>query len=135
MPDRLERPRKQPSHRWRLVRGGLLHRLLQDRLDLVGLDLAGLDLLGPVTGDEMPRWKRAELRHVIAAAGRLHVRAAGVEAAGGRRVCGARHVAGEKKRRATKLHLGVWDGHGREERDGVGVERVLVELVRRWPAP
>ena len=117
MPDRLERPRKQPSHRWRLVRGGLLHRLLQDRLDLVGLDLAGLDLLGPVTGDEMPRWKRAELRHVIAAAGRLHVR------------------AGEKKRRATKLHLGVWDGHGREERDGVGVERVLVELVRRWPAP
>src|SRR6266540_6740048 len=87
----------------------LLEARLEDGLDLVRLDTARLDLLRPVAGDEVALGELAKRRHVGLAAGRLHVRAACVEAAGGRRVRRARQVAGEEDRLALGFDLGIGD--------------------------
>ena len=64
--------------------GGLHH---PSRPRVPSHDPAGLDLLGEVAGDEVPV-ERAQLGLLVAAARRLHERAARVEAARGRRVAG-----------------------------------------------
>src|SRR5579883_35900 len=56
-------------------------------------------------------------------------RTAGVEAAAGGRVHRRGHVAGEDDALALALHARVRDRHGREQRLGVGMGRVQVELV------
>src|SRR5262249_4954773 len=92
------------------------------------LDLAGRYLLGPVAGDLVARADLAERRHLVAAARRLYVGAACVETARGRWIRRARDVSREQDRLALLLDHRVRNRHGREQGDGVGMERVVVEL-------
>ena len=63
----------------------------------------------------------------------LRLPAAGAEAAAGGRVRRGGHVTGEDDPLAVFAGLGVGHGHGREQRLGVGVRRVVVDLARRVP--
>src|SRR5512133_165652 len=104
---------------------------LEDGLAFVRLELARLDLLRPMAGDQVAVGELPERRHLGRAAGRLDVRAARVEAAGVRRVRWAREVPRQEDRFALRFHLRIRDRNRGEQRDRVGVERVLVELLRR----
>src|SRR5205085_1820181 len=115
----------------RRLRDRLGHARIEDGLDRVRLDPALADVLRPVAGDLVARRELAQTRHLVAAAGRLYVRATRVEAAGRRRVHGAREVAGEEDRLALALDGRIGDRHGREERDRVRVERLVVERLGR----
>src|SRR5262249_7301390 len=93
------------------------------------LDLARLDLLGPVASHLMALSELPKLRHLIAAARRLHVGAARVKAARLRGIRRARHIAGEPDRLSASLDNGGGNRHRREKRDRVRMERVFVKLA------
>src|SRR5439155_6551003 len=105
------KPRKNWLDRRRLGRR-FLRAGFEHRPELVALDVTRLDLLGPVAGDLVAGRELAERRHLIAAARWLHVRAARMESAGGWRIRGAGHVAGEQDRLALLLDGGIRDRHG-----------------------
>src|SRR5262245_53673433 len=83
---------------------------------------AGADL----AGDPVARRDLLE-DLIVGGAGRDADRAAGVEAAARGRIHRARHVAFQND--ALAPHGGIGDGHRREQRLGVGVPRVRVELL------
>src|SRR5438132_1799461 len=92
-----------------------------------GAALSDRDAAADLAGHPVPL--RDLLEHLFVLRARGHAeRAARVEAAAGRRVDGARHVALEQDPLA--LHGGIGDRHGGEERLRVGVLRVGVELLR-----
>ena len=87
---------------------------VEDGLALVRPDRPRLDLLGPVARHLVAGRQPPQRRRLVAAARRLHVRAARMEAARGGRRGRARQVAGEQDRLALPLDDGVRDRHRRE---------------------
>src|SRR5690242_14633694 len=63
------------------------------------------------------------------AADRLRLPAARVERASGRRIDGAGHVTGEDDALARRLQLRVWNRAGREQRNGVRMLWVVVDIL------
>src|SRR5439155_18461093 len=122
--------RRNRSSDWRRTFQLLLLRRLEQSIALARLDPAFLDLLRPVTRDLVAARELAQLWNLVAATSRLNERAAGVEPTGRRRIRRAGKVACKEDCLALPLHHGVRDRHGREQRDRVRVQRVLVELLR-----
>ena len=93
------------------------------QVDLVGAVARGLDAGGPVVGFYFAEFGDYRLAAVDGDG------AAGVEDAAAGRVQGAGHLAAEQDAFPLGVDYRVGDRHRRQQRPGVGVERVGVNLV------